>query len=465
MPDILKVTTPLINSNQPVSPKQKVDPASAFEIQDPSKVVLPHHQAEAAKQNANTLDNGSAPTLLMSLLRDPGVTVAYLKNICLLEEIFKLLPANNQTLTQEIRQAFDGLLLQPADLAAEMVNQASEATSFQGGLFDFLRGLSAEFADSGPHQYAISNLLKALNNLSAQKELQKAIDNNLTYIKGLIPQRQPLALRINEFLEQLRRDDTPEAFLALKPQLLPLMQDIGSSIYVTDALRKVLSIMTYNLSRYNNNTAYLENSSYRLQQLLPPEQRSRFLAYLEEELAHRRETADGAGTSKVMDSLVRLITKQVRSNPESMSDAAKTEKMLTSLLSSPCNFTPLLHYILPVQNGGTRAFAELWINTKEEDPHGEGETGPHFMAVIDIENIGRFEIEFLVRGRSIDFALFCPEGKEEEYGAVLASFPMLLQQTSYRAGKMTIGPLAKERSLMEIFKSLPYKRVGVDVKI
>ena len=38
-------------------------------------------------------------------------------------------------------------------------------------------------------------------------------------------------------------------------------------------------------------------------------------------------------------------------------------------------------------------------------------------------------------------------------------------QTGYRMEKLNLQPLERTRSLMEVFKSLPYKRTGVDVKI
>lgn len=62
--------------------------------------------------------------------------------------------------------------------------------------------------------------------------------------------------------------------------------------------------------------------------------------------------------------------------------ADKVEKIIHSLLSSPCNFTPLLHFVLPVQYQDLHSFAEIWINpnggeddsTRREAP---GRDDPH----------------------------------------------------------------------------------------
>ena len=38
-------------------------------------------------------------------------------------------------------------------------------------------------------------------------------------------------------------------------------------------------------------------------------------------------------------------------------------------------------------------------------------------------------------------------------------------QTGYRLGDVRVERLERSRSLMDVFRSLPYKRTGVDVKI
>ena len=70
----------------------------------------------------------------MNLLKDPAVTVNYLKNIYMLEEIINLLPVNNNTVTQEIRQLFDALLIDPDHIVDELVDQEYASTLFKGEL-------------------------------------------------------------------------------------------------------------------------------------------------------------------------------------------------------------------------------------------------------------------------------------------------------------------------------------------
>ena len=59
----------------------------------------------------------------MDLIKDPSVTVTYLRNISLLQEVYSLLPAANRAVTEEIREMFTALLLTPEELTAELRRQ------------------------------------------------------------------------------------------------------------------------------------------------------------------------------------------------------------------------------------------------------------------------------------------------------------------------------------------------------
>ena len=168
-----------------------------------------------------------------------------------------------------------------------------------------------------------------------------------------------------------------------------------------------------------------------------------------------------------MEALIRLIGDQAGRADRSVGDEGKLEKILHSLLSSPCNFTPLLHFILPAALQDVRAFAEIWINPRSDErdmPPGMG-PGIHILLVIDAEGAGRFEAELFVHGRTVDVALYCPPGSETRFGGLHSGLAQATAGLAYRLGQVQLHPLEKPRSLMDVFKSLPYKRVGGDVRI
>lgn len=468
MADLLKITTPLVNKNQQVQAKPGIDPTAPFQMQDISKVTQPPSSGDILKQNTGLINQGDRPTILDNLLKDPSVTAAYLKNIFMLEELIKLLPANNKTVTDEIEKMFQTLLVNYQDIANEMKQQEASATSFRGELFSFLREVSNHNSGQQETQYVIANLLRSLNHLTGNRDIRDAVANSLQYLADNLNSSKALFPQLKELAAMFRGKAAEQNFDFLKKETLSLLQDIRESVLFSPKLEKVVSITIYNLSRHNNDDAFLQQSTAALWRLLNFEQRDQFKALLSQFLEHAREgePPPKEGSSQVMETLVELITTQSKSEMNT-AEQGRMEKIIHSLLSSPCNFTPLLHFVVPVEFQTMRSFAEIWINpnSEEEEPRAGAEKRIHILLVIDIESIGRFEVELNVHGQTLDFSLFCPSGVTESYKGIRSGLSRVMQATPYRLGEVRVDSLEHPRSLMEVFKSLPYRRVGVDVKI
>lgn len=114
-------------------------------------------------------------------MKDPAVTVNYLKNIYMLEEIISLLPVNNNTMTQEIRQLFNALLIKPDDIVGELVDQEYASTLFKGPLFDFLRNLLNEKPEL---RLEMADFLKAVNGSVSRNDVLDSVANSLEFLSG-----------------------------------------------------------------------------------------------------------------------------------------------------------------------------------------------------------------------------------------------------------------------------------------
>lgn len=466
--DILKVTTPLVNKNQTVLPKPGAESITPFNLQNTTQVIRSHNQSELLGQNNTALENREGASILMDLLKDPSVTVSYLKNIFLLEEMFKLLPANNSPVTREIEMLFQSLLTMGQDVAPELSRQADGATLFRGELFDFLRALSTQSPQDAELQRGIANLLKSLNGLIHRGNLRNAAANNLTFLGEAVSASPELSARLLSLAARFRAGT--ELFQALKAEALAIRPEVEESILFSPRLGKILSILAYNLSRYNGDDSILDQSALRLRQQLPLMQRQKLSELLSAFLNRRPwEGIDGAApaNSRVMEALTALLERQSGDEARTPADAARVDSILHSLLSSPCNFTPLLHFVVPAFFNGARAFAELWINPESDERDMPPGTGPglHLLLVADIEALGRVEAELFVHDAIVDLNIYFPPGYEKPFAAMLKDLPSALTGLPYRLGRTQLSPLEKPRSLMDVFKSLPYKRVGVDVKI
>lgn len=469
MADILKITTPLVNKSQVQPTKQATDPSVPFNLQDVSKVVKPAPHGELLKQNNGLIQKEEASTILSSLLKDPSVTVNFLKNIFILQEIIKLLPVNNSTVTQEIEQLFDSLLISPEDIVDEMMRQENTSTVFKGELFNFLRTLVA--GNSTPEIRAgVANLLKSINGLLGKQDVLNAISNSLQFLSESLSASKTLSQRLETLSEEFRQEDAPQKFHELKAQVLDILEDVEGSILFSPKMSKVLAITIYNLSRFNDNPDFFQESISNLLLLLDgKEQRNQLTTGIENFISQMKNT-EQSENSKIMDILAQIIGRQSENTDFTLLSSEKIEKIIHSLLSSPCNFTPLLHFVIPVQYEDIRSFAEIWVNPNgsEDERENQGQAAKrniHMLIVFDIEGIGQFEAELFASEKKLDFSLFCPPAYADEFAKMSSRFAKCIEGSAYRFGTIKIDKLERPRSLMDVFKSLPYKRTGVNVKV
>ncbi len=469
MADILRVTTPLVNKSQQVETKPNIDPAVQFPVQDTTRVNRPGPQSELLQQNNGMVQQDETSAMLLNLLKDPSVTVNFLKSISSMEALIKLLPVNNSPFTKEIEQMFGELLVPSDDIAAEMGRQENASTYFKGELFELLRDALRQNPEQGELRDAAVSFLKAITLFHTRREALGSVANSLQYLADTLSSSKSLAEKLAGLAARYRAENAPGSFRALRQDTLDLLREVEESILFSDKTEKVVRMAIYNLSRYNDNGTFLQESVSRmLMQLRGDEARENFLSALEQLLEQEKLPPQKQGET-ALGVLTRILQRQM-TNEELMSASAdKIEKIIHSLLSSPCNFTPLLHFVLPVQYEDLQSFAEIWINPNGgEDDRDRPEDGTrtiHMLLAFDVGGIGRFELELFVREKVIDFSLYCPPAYTAVYSEVKNELRNCAGDTGYRFGEVKVERLERPRSLMDVFKSLPYKRTGVDVKV
>ena len=466
MADILKITTPMVNKNQ-VQPQKTIDPSASFQLSDITKVPQATLQDEILKQN-NTLTQQESPSTLSNLLRDPSVTVGFLKNIFMMQEIIKLLPVNNQLITKEIVQLFEALLIGNEDIASEMKRQESNSTLFKGDFFNLLRDISARYPQAQV-RYSIATLLKAVNSLMRNRDVLDSVANNLQFLAEKLYPNKELSEKLHELSRRFRSDQAPNTLNTLKKEVFYLLSEIEDSILYDAKLQKITSITVYNLSRFNNNPDFLEDALNALLTVVDSqEDKQRILVEIKRFLVDFSTGATTKDSSKIMEVLAKIIQLQAESKDISLTTSDRVENIIHSMLSSPCNFTPLLHFVIPVEYQDIKSFAEIWVNPNEEE-EGKDENDHsrliHMLLSFEIEGVGQFEVELNVKNSIIQMSMFCPPEYVKAFSGIGSNIGETMVNSEYRFENILVTKLERSRSLMEVFKTLPYRRTGVDVKI
>ena len=290
MADILRVTTPLVNKSQQVETRPNIDPTAQFPIQDPTRVPRPGAQSELLGQNNGMVQQDETSAMLLNLLKDPSVTVNFLKSISSMEAVIKLLPVNNSPFTKEIEQMFGELLVPAEDIAAEMGRQEHGSTYFKGELFDLLREAIRQSPEQGELRDAAVSFLKALTLYHTRREALGSVANSLQYLADTLSSSKSLAEKLAGLAARYRAENAPGSFRALRQDTLDLLREVEESILFSDKTEKVVRMAIYNLSRYNDNGTFLQESVSRmLMQLRGDEARENFLSALEQLLDEMKQ--------------------------------------------------------------------------------------------------------------------------------------------------------------------------------
>lgn len=475
MADISKVTTPITNKNivVPVKEQRSTDGA-AVDFQDLSRVLKMTPESEILQQNTGNIQQQRPPSAMLEQMSNPQATVGYIRSIMMLQEIVGILPLHNQSFTEEIEQLFSQLMLSPDQLTEEMLNQEHASTAFKGEMFDFLRNTLNENPTS-EMRAAVLNFLKAINSETNRSDILSALSGSFSYLSGHLAPNQGLSsqlARLSELFAQLAAGKEGTSFSDLQHEANLVLQDVEQSILYSAKTERLVSLARYNLSRYNGNHDFLRDATNELVDLLPNSGKTRLLQSLYDFLAKQgaeRQTHsenNQVSDSQVLDALSKILEKQSQNAfvRELRGDAM--EGIIHSLLSSPSNYTPLLHFLLPVQDEDTAAMAELWINPDEQR---EGKDGPessvHMLVVFDVDGLGRFETELYAKEKELQLSLFCPPECTDLIQKMSADFKNAASVSGYHMKELQIAKLERPRSLVDVFPALPEKRTGLNARI
>ncbi len=469
MANIEKFAAPITNRNivQPVSEHKSAE-AERVDFQNTTRVKQTLADSELLRQHNGDIHNQRGPAIFMNLLSDPQVTAGYMRNIFMMMDIVALIPMQNGSLTEEMQQLFSELNLLPEEIADEMINQENSSTAFKGEFFDFLRDVLAE--NSSPEfKKAVISVLKAVNSEKSRTDIMRALSASFGFLSTQMKPSREISAALMSVSERFLQDDAEENFSSLKSDALSVLTDVERSVLFNTQTERLISMIRYNISRYNNDPDFLTSSVNYLMTMLKEGDKSEFLQLLYDHLAYyeNREQREELSDSRVMNIITDILRLQSESEDIKSLDSESVETIIHSMLSSPSNFTPLLHFIIPVEYEDVASFAEIWIDPDEEpEPGYQGVSRQiHMLIVFDMDNLGKMETELFVRDSTIDLAVYCSEDVEDYIQSIAKDLRKCADFSDYKINSVNVKTLKQARSLVDVFDGLSIKRSGINVKI
>ncbi len=442
MADSLKVSPTMIK--QPAVSRHQADPQVPFQIKDVSKVNNLNVSKQTSSQN-QTLLNSDGPKLLMDLLKNPENSTHFLRSLYLLQEISQMVPLDNKILNNDLENLFSSIFLKSDSVLSELFNQSNKTSLLKGELFDRIR----ELLKSKPENEAsFVLLLKSMNHERSKSNFKQSLVNQADYLKNEFKDLKQVKI-IEKFIESL--DNNEE----ISQSFITMISECEKSIIFNPEMKRNVGIMHYNLSRYLM-ASNLEDVLESFKSMLGEEFESFSLLvkqYLEKPM-------DDFNASNVIDRITQVLELEVEHSNVLGLTHEKIESIVISLLSSPSNFIPLLHFVIPMQGELLQAYSEVWVDV---DSDTERQSTMHVLCAIEIEQFGHFEVEIWQVNDRVKCDVLCPSEYVEMFKPLVHNISKRILNSTFKLDQVNIKELNSARSLLDVFTHLNSLQNGLNL--
>ena len=184
--------------------------------------------------------------------------------------------------------------------------------------------------------------------------------------------------------------------------------------------------------------------------------------FMEEQAAAKK-----AGENSSIRALTDFVAKNINHPALKSIDSFNASNLLQSMINAPGVFTPLAHYILPIQVEDTRAFGELWVDNDDESGVSGVEKGRkhyHLFLTFDIDTVGRFEVDVYANDNTASVSLLHPVSFGKNIDSLINKVNRIAAGAGYSISNFETGILKAPHNLSQIFPKLNERRVGLNVQ-
>lgn len=214
---------------------------------------------------------------------------------------------------------------------------------------------------------------------------------------------------------------------------------------------------------------YLNNLLREMPDIPERETIFRFFSDIVNTMVERKElppTSNQTTAPSTLDKLTEFIGKNINHEAIQSLDNFNASNLLQSLLNAPGVFTPLAHYVLPLQFENTKAFGELWVDNDENNPNNTpvGQKNYHLFLTFDIESIGRFEVDMYALGANVNISFLYPDGFQYRVKKLTDKIEQVIRNIGYNPAKLETAVLNKPHVLTDVFPKIIERRKGLNVQ-
>lgn len=263
MADILQITTPALPRNY-VNPNVTQAPQDQFQLANTDQVTSAQQRTDQQTQdNADYAGENLLRPLELAISQNPSMTAQSVQSL-MTEELMNALKASGNTVgLDELTALANEILLTPENLPADMMEQAKNSTVFNGKLFDMLRNLTnlSEKAFGGSEiRDNITSFLKSYINATTPEDVMKSLSTTFSFMSNEMFASRSISEELSSLAQKFADNNALQNFPELKEQALETMKNASGSLLMTDRLKGIISLVSYNLSRIQNTPDGMKNA-------------------------------------------------------------------------------------------------------------------------------------------------------------------------------------------------------------
>jgi hypothetical protein len=249
--------------------------------------------------------------------------------------------------------------------------------------------------------------------------------------------------------------DTPETMAALNKELAQI-SDISKLVeYLNDILRNLPDVPERQ-ALYEYLTDVINSMAEKGELPVPEKQ----------EAQQQAPAPPPEAKESTLKQLIEFVEKNIDHAAIKTINNYNASNLLQSLINAPGVFTPLAHYIIPLNVDGTKSFGELWVDADEGNESARASGGKakyHLFLTFEVEAAGRFELDLYADGSEVNLSFFYPESFAEKSPALLGKVGKIIAQNGYKTKEIRTGPLTKPHDLTQVFPDILERRTGFNV--
>jgi hypothetical protein len=319
-------------------------------------------------------------------------------------------------------------------------------------------------------RFDILQFLKRYSDYSSSRHIEKNILRNLNRMARVIP--ASWGNRMMELIAKLQNGisagDRTGNLKLLQGEILPFMSDYVSRTHDLGRARGLLTLLTLDISRYENGTqSNLTQSLNQLKNYTVLRDRlgnldERTLFQLVQNTSFTRATQGNAFANQLA-----AMSEQAIRGEGGVEAQHVFRELISSFLVNESVYMSVNHFVIPLEWDGKMMFSELWVDPDAE-PNGSGTTrekAMRFLFKMDIQSLGFFDMVLTCVGQAVDLKIQCPDKIAPFTTIVESQLTRILTENGFKPRAVHVKKLERPLEISEVFPKLFEGKDSVNVKV